>query len=338
MNEFFKYQKIYESVDNYTLNKKQLKMLNLKKTEWIVQEKVHGSNFSIYFDGNKIEFAKRNSILQENEWFYNYETIKSKLILNTNQLYKLLNKTKIIIYGELFGGFYPPDPKNWINNRIDEKGNCKLCFDDKAIQEGIYYSNNIEYMVFDVAYINDNNDLIFVDYYDLCNSIKNTNFFFPKELFIGSFQEIQNFNLNFNSTIPKQLGYEDLPKNSNLSEGIIIKPIKTININTKSNQIIRCIIKRKNDKFKEISDNFNMEEAIKSYKYTFSKMLNTNRLAAVLSKYGKLTQENCQKITELLMQDIWEDYYLNYNYPIHSYDDANNYLQDICKNFIDKKN
>ena len=94
MNEFFKYQKIYESVDNYTLNKKQLKMLNLKKTEWIVQEKVHGSNFSIYFDGNKIEFAKRNSILQENEWFYNYETIKSKLILNTNQLYKLLNLSR----------------------------------------------------------------------------------------------------------------------------------------------------------------------------------------------------------------------------------------------------
>ena len=31
-----------------------------------------------------------------------------------------------------------------------------------------------------------------------------------------------------------------------------------------------------------------------------------------------------------------KDYYLNYNYPIHSYDDANNYLHDICKNFIEQ--
>jgi len=74
-----KYQKISDKVSKYSLDKKDKKLFS-SKSKWIVTEKVHGSNFSIYYMDGKIEFSKRNDILKEDEWFYNYQLIKDKLI------------------------------------------------------------------------------------------------------------------------------------------------------------------------------------------------------------------------------------------------------------------
>jgi Rnl2 family RNA ligase len=329
---FYKYQKIYDNLDNYILDKKTNNKLFSKKVKWIVQEKIHGSNFSIYYDGKECQFAKRNSILKNNDWFYNYQIIKNKLINNTKKLYNLLNKDKIIIYGELFGGFYPDNVSEWKNNRIDNKGLCKLSFDERAIQEGIYYSKNIEYIVFDIAY-EDNNNIHFLNYFETNNYIKKTEFLFSEALAITDLSSALNFNLNFNTKIPNKLGYESFPEFTNLAEGIVIKPSQTIILKNKKNKDVRCLIKKKNKKFKEISDTFNLEEAKKSYKFTFINMLNINRINAVISKIGKINKEN---LIEKLVEDIWNDYYINYNFKISDYDKANIYLNKICKNFVNE--
>lgn len=326
---FFKYQKVYDKIDHYNLDKKITKKLYAKDMKWVVQEKVHGSNFSIYYDGTTVMFAKRNGFLKEDDWFYNYQLIQHKLENNIKQLYQILNQDKIVVYGELFGGFYPKDPNNWKNNRINEKGVCHIPFENRAVQEGIYYSPNLEYMVFDIAYVNDVNQdqLIFLDFDEYQYCLKQTNFLYSKALAVTDLSSALNYNLEFNSHIPKELYYSDFSELNNTAEGIVIKPEKTILFG--NNQ--RCIIKKKNKLFQEISDIFNMEEAKKSYQFVFIKMINSNRCNAVVSKMGSIDYD---KIVEKLMEDIWEDYYINFNYPIKNYEEANKYLKQLCMTFI----
>jgi Rnl2 family RNA ligase len=329
---FYKYQKIYDNLDSYILDKKTNNKLFSKKIKWTVQEKIHGSNFSIYYNGEECKFAKRNKILKEEDWFYNYQFIKNELIENTKILYNILKKDKIIIYGELFGGYYPDNVQDWKNNRINEKGFCKLPFDERAIQEGIYYSKNIEYIVFDLAY-EDNEGIHFYNYHETEKYIKKTNFLFSEALLITDLSSALNYNLNFNTKIPEKLGYKNLPNFLNLAEGIVIKPCETIIVKNKKNKNVRCLIKKKNSKFKEISDNFNLEEAKKSYKFTFNNMLNINRVNAVISKIGEINKD---LLLEKLKEDIWNDYYINYNFAISDYEKANQYLNTICTKFINE--
>jgi Rnl2 family RNA ligase len=327
---FNRYQKIYDNLSDYQIDKKVHNKLFSKKTKWVVQEKIHGSNFSIYYDGNTIKYAKRNGILTEEDWFYNYQTIKNKLEENTKRLYEILNQKKIIIYGELFGGFFPDQAKDWKNSRINEKGICILDFEERAIQEGIYYSKNIEYMVFDIAY-QDENKINFYNYHQLEKSIKQTNFLLSEALVITDLSSALNYNLNFNSNIPKKLGYNDFDTLCNLAEGIVIKPVETIFLMNKKNMNVRCLIKKKHNKFKEISESFNLEDAKKSYKFLFVNMLNINRYNAVISKIG-----NAGKNTyiEKLVEDIWSDYYLKFNFEIKDYEKANTYLYNISERFV----
>jgi hypothetical protein len=100
MSMIYKYQKISDKVSKYSLEKKDNKLFS-NKSKWIVTEKVHGSNFSIYYVDGEIKFSKRNDILKENEWFYNYQLIKDKLIRNIKKISGLLNQKNIILYSEL---------------------------------------------------------------------------------------------------------------------------------------------------------------------------------------------------------------------------------------------
>ena len=278
-------------------------------------KKVHGSNFSIYLHNNKIQFAKRNGFLQEDEWFYNYQFIKDKLIRSIKKMSAYLNHKNIIIYGELFGGWYPENVQTWSGahqTRINERGICILPFEDRAIQEGIYYSPNIEYMVFDIALKYENN-IEFLDYYQMIDCVKQTELIYSQPLLIDTFENVQKLNINFDSKVPIQLGFKELPKNTNIAEGIVIKPINNSFINDVYD---RCMIKIKNKNFLEIEDDFNMNEAKKSYQYVFSKLINQNRFVAVLSKNGRLTKENSENILNQFIEDIWDDFYKHFSHII----------------------
>ena len=148
-------------------------------------------------DTNKIRFAKRSTFLQDNDWFYNYQLIKPRLKKNVEKISQLLGNKPIIVYGELFGGWYP-DPDTWEgaqigkNRRIDDKGFCLIEQEDRAIQEGIYYSPTIEYMVFDIAVVEDN-EIKFINYLDLIDLVKQTELLYAKPLKIASYNELINF-------------------------------------------------------------------------------------------------------------------------------------------------
>ena len=95
-------------------------------------------------------------------------------------------------------------------------------------------------MVFDI-FINNK----FMDYQNMIEVLKETDFFYAQPLLIDSYEKVLKFNINFNSKIPKQLNYEELPKNTNIAEGIVIKPITNIYVKNKSDQDVFNKIKNK---------------------------------------------------------------------------------------------
>lgn len=121
--KFSPYQKISDQVDKYVLDKNSKIFHN--KSKWVVTEKVHGANFSVYYNNGKVSFGKRNALLEEDDWFYSYQLIKPQLIKNITLLSNIMNGPNIVVYGELFGGFYPKDPSMWTGAegvRINKKG------------------------------------------------------------------------------------------------------------------------------------------------------------------------------------------------------------------------
>ena len=316
-----KYQKIYDRLNKYNNSS-----YTRKIKKWVATEKVHGSNFSVYYSSAcGFRFAKRNSFLEEGEWFYNYQLIRMRLEKGVKKISELLGGVGVIVYGELFGGWYPDNPKTWTGSseRIDSNGVCLVPQECRAIQEGIYYSPNIEYMVFDVM-VEGRGFLGFVEMNDV---VKKAGLFVCEPLKIGTYNQLLNYNIVFDSTIPEQLGWGALPRGTNLAEGIVIKPYSTND---------RCLVKIKNKKFLEVSSSFDMKKAGKSYKFVLTGLINQNRFQAVISKIGRLTEENKQQVLEDYVEDVWMDLYQNYpNIKIDNYNDAHDFVKERSTVIVD---
>ncbi len=268
---------------------------------------VHNSNFSIWTDGTEVRFAKKTGFLKESENFYSYDRIKESLKEKILKLYKDLNIVSnliknntietVTVFGELFGGsFRHPDVQN---------------VNDKPIQKGIFYSPEIEFMAFDI-YLNNR----LVDIQDFIHYSKIGDFFYARILFRGTLQECLNYSNEFNSTIPELLGYPKLT--DNVCEGVVIKPATTIFFGNGS----RVILKNKNKKWSEKSKKSKIPKIPVKLSDTGKKQvenlltyLTENRLRNVLSKIGEVTQKDFGKILGLMMKDMLEDYYKDFENP-----------------------
>lgn len=307
------YEKMTDRIDKLKFNDKDFK--KLRKVRWVVTEKIHGSNFSIITDGSYIAFAKRKEILSFEENFFGFYLIKEELKMKTEILFKDLiarfpDVKKVTIYGELFGGYFPEKIK--VNEFLNQKiaGNDSI----SAVQKGVYYSPNLEYCVFDIL-IEQNNEKKYLDYDLAMNLLELSQFLYTKPIFIGMYEDAIDFEHKFNSTIPQMLGYNI--EEDNTAEGIVVKPIKSIYIDTPKGKI-RPIIKIKNKEFSERVEN--IDDNYHSYYYKTDKLmylkknifmlLNKNRIDNCISKIGKVDKNNVDdlyKLYELVVFDAIED-------------------------------
>lgn len=336
MNNFSEYEKIPQSFKSLNLDEKSFQ--ELEKVKWVVTEKIHGANFSFIYELNdnnnndnyQLFFAKRKEILSWNDDFFAFQLlvnqIEDKILLLfeelnqeiTKQINKNINKEfgknttifvkKYIIFGELFGGEYPHEnvPKN---------------LELEAIQTGVYYSNNIGFYAFDIAFeIENQQERIYLDYEKALYYFEKYGLLHAKPLFIGKLNEALAFDTRINSTIPALLGLPLLE--NNLIEGVVLKPFH--NPNTEIIKF-RPIIKIKN---KEFDEKITFHQA-KKWSYTpettllsksvelsflvdeLAQYLNQNRLNSVLSKIGKLDKSNILRMESIKMEflrDILADF------------------------------
>eukprot|EP01097_Dermamoeba_algensis_P005369 TRINITY_DN3415_c0_g1_i1.p1 TRINITY_DN3415_c0_g1~~TRINITY_DN3415_c0_g1_i1.p1 ORF type:complete len:404 (+),score=105.63 TRINITY_DN3415_c0_g1_i1:90-1301(+) len=296
--------KKYSSIEN-TYNTKFVKSLieaGLDKEEWVVLEKVHGANFSFLVEEGtenselRVICAKRTNILKMEDKFFNFQSVFRKYEDSCKRLFKRVRELrpdrsikKILIFGELFGGYYP-----------DQSVSDSVC-----IQKEILYCPHNDFIIFDI-----HDGTSFLDHDIILKLAEEVGMIALKVLYRGSFQSVLDYHESFITTIPE---YFHLPPlKDNMAEGVILKPVVEKFI--LSHQ--RAILKKKNPKFLEVKkkqarpavvstpskNHEQMVELVNSY-------VNCNRLHNVISKFGEV-DERCQdlgKLTGWLAKDSLDE-------------------------------
>ncbi|RLF57127.1 MAG: hypothetical protein DRN27_08370, partial [Thermoplasmata archaeon] len=240
--------KKYDSIENTYRQKYIDYIINYELTEgeWVVSEKVHGSNFAIYYNGTTIKAAKRTAFINDGANFFGSDIIVEEFTPIIKKMYDYIISNNIeqknkgdfdmIVHGEIFGGYYAhPDV---------QKTNAK------KVQKGISYSPNNEFYPFDIQV--DNSYISYDHFEEMCKQCKVRTY--AKSLFRGTFQECLDFPNAFNSTIPAMIG--NLPEiKENTCEGVVIKPCIAKYYQTGS----RIILKNKNAKWSEDNASIKVE-------------------------------------------------------------------------------
>jgi Rnl2 family RNA ligase len=306
------YQKIYDSISRYNFSKADLAKIKAEK-QWIVLEKIHGANFSINYnrDTKNITFCKRNGLLKDNEWFYNYHIIKEyleKCIVKLNDILADHSYEQITVYGELFGGSYPD-----IKSRI------------RAVQEGVYYSDQLHFFAYDICLNNDT----YLPFDIFTRAIEDSGFEYAKPLLIcDSYEEAIYFDIKIDSKISEQLKMPKLL--TNIMEGVVIKPFSNIVLSNGN----RCLIKHKNKEFLEYSIDLT-SEILNDYTSIFPMLLNKNRLKSAESKIGILTNDTFDTILEEMANDMFTDGYIyKPSIIIDDYDEVMKFVRSLLTDYL----
>jgi Rnl2 family RNA ligase len=297
--EHKKYPSIINSYREEFIEK--IKDEGLDKLKYVVQEKVHGANFSFITDGVIVKCGKRSDLLPEENTFFNSQKVqdshKIKILNIYRDLKELYNFDTLTIFGELAGGFYPHED-------IDHKLN------EGKVQKGVWYSPKIFFYGFDICL-----DNYFLNVNEVDKIFNHYDIFYAQPLFVGNLEECLNFPIEFNSKIPQWLNLPSIE--NNICEGIIIRPNETKYFYNGK----RVIIKKKNEKFLEKKSikkskglqkqQLNISEECNHLKQVIAAYINENRLNNVISKIGEVTKKDFGLIMKNYNLDILEDFLLD---------------------------
>lgn len=299
---FVKYTSIENSYREEFLDR--IKSHGFWGQEYVVQEKIHGANFSFYTE-NGIDFksAKRSGTIEVGEKFHNYELILEQLKPNLIRIWdelkiKYPTLKQMNIFGELMGGSYPHKSVPQDNHSA-------------RVQKGIFYSPKNIFYAFDIL-INGDQFL----------PIDEINYFFEKEnllhaktLFRGSLKECLKYPNSFNSTIPAELGLPELE--NNICEGVIIKPVEPCFFKNG----VRVILKNKNERW---SENTKFHKTIKKVEPLPEKVVKLqeailtyateNRLNNVISKIGEINYQDFGRVLGLFNKDVYDDFIKDFHH------------------------
>eukprot|EP00754_Rhynchopus_humris_P002897 Rhum_TRINITY_DN11579_c0_g2::Rhum_TRINITY_DN11579_c0_g2_i1::g.45295::m.45295 len=300
---FTKYEKMSESAGDWNTRGVRSFKSRAADDHWVVTEKIHGANFSLVVDAAGVRCAKRDAVLDaDDDTFYaGHRAILATHGAAAQQLLAHLQQhsdtpvDSITIFGELYGGRYPhPEVA------------APPC---GAVQQGVWYSPALEWTAYDLTTLAPDGTRAYVPFKRLVELLAAHNIPCAEPLLVAPFQECVNFKLPFQSRIAKKLGYPTLPDNQ--AEGVVIKPYASeVMVPTiAKGKMVRAILKIKAEKFSELSD----KRVVKGLEgasdaHVLCKMcVNANRLAAVVSKTGKLTKKNRSEVTSRFIDDVVEE-------------------------------
>lgn len=274
--------------------------------EWVAREKVHGANFSMWYDGiNPVYFGKRSGALPSGDNFFSSYKLE-KYIEHVHLTYaNLLAEGKVeigdhmAIYGEIFGGnfFGESDPGS------------------STVQGGVDYHPGTEFLAYDIMTFSQDGDGAYILTDTEMVELIDEGIGLCPEIGRGELYDLLKKENDFCSLVPAKFGLEIPEGKYAQSEGFVIRPADGDRFLSNGS---RVIIKSKNSKYSEKGGKkrdagqktkdakFNEEEAELYAKISI--YLNTPRLEAVISKIGEVTFKDFGKLTGLLLQDAMEDY------------------------------
>lgn len=266
----------YSSVENHYREKfiDKFREHGYNKEQYLITEKVHGANFSFWYDGKEVKVASRSQFVDGT--FYGCQEVIDRYTPAVMDLYKFLklNCETLVVYGELFG------PK---------------------IQKGVKYSNEKDFVAFDIAI--DGYYMAQAEAHDVITYSSGFNFVPLIDQVTGLDAALAVTNES-TSILGLLNGIDDA---NNIAEGIVIQLAELGNVRFGDT---RAIIKSKNEKWVEKSKQPRkpkvgakedpMIPVVEQY-------VNENRLNAVLSKMGEVTVKQFGEVIKVMGQDVIED-------------------------------
>ena len=288
--------KKYPSIENsYRMGfvQKALTMYpELETCKYVIQEKIHGSNFQIIISkDDSVSYGKRTSSLQPTEKFYEYQSVVSKssiqnLITEIKKTcpYTNLTNTHITLYGELFGA---------------------------NIQKGISYGQERKILFYDISI--DGSLMAPIVLYDLFNLIDAKEYIVPTLDIVSGLKDAMEYNIEFNSKAGINNGIST--DEENICEGVVIKPYEKIYFLRGNNLFY---LKKKNSKFaekqREPKNKVTFGGPIQELRRKFFGYCNENRVNSVFSKEGIIQeQKDIGKYIKLVVEDAKVDFEIDFS-------------------------
>lgn len=291
----------YSSLENHYQTGFIQKILfaGLTKTDvvWTAREKIHGANYSMWFDGTTFNSAKRSGFVGGGN-FFSHEIVDKRYENCIRNMYDYLSGVNTIeqgdalcVYGEL-AGTMPTGSK---------------------VQQEVDYGD-LDFYAFDIKINGKFIDDLEVEALCFDYSVRTAPL-----LAIGSFDELFKINNEFQSCVFQTVGateFELIYEGDNVSEGYVLKPNVTVYFDNGD----RVAIKSKNEKFSEKKKAGKIRNAktkdidvvLCESDQSLVELLETfntdNRLRNVISKVGDVTQKDFGKLLGLMVQDIYEDF------------------------------
>lgn len=272
--------------------------------EWIVQEKVHGANTSFLCDGEDVKFAKRTSVLSEDDKFYDFQSMLETYKPRVLSLFRRICDTHPSVsaisgFGEMFGGRYAHDGVSAVKRMT-------------LIQKGVNYTPVHEFYGFDIYVVEgDTGYYLAVD--EVNSLFKAEGFFYARTLMRGSLAECLKYPNAFQSKISQWLGLPDI--DDNICEGVVIRPVTPQYLRNGA----RVLIKSKNARFAEkksikvrnkiFTEPIPYSDSLKVLLPELEAYVTENRLNNVISHIGEVTlPKDFGKIMGMFSKDILEDF------------------------------
>ena len=312
MLTFTGYEKIAESVAKWELDPAGFRAL--RRVSWAVTEKIHGANFCFVIMDSTVRGASRRRLLDDNEPFFGWQTVRDRLELGLREVAIQLTKATetaetVSIYGELFGGGYPHPMVASVSGV-------------SPIQTGVWYAPDIHFAAFDIT-IGTGEARRYIDWEQARSLLVSANIPCVAPLRIGTYEQATDFPIRFDSTIPATLGLPALPVGTNLAEGVVIRPVREIAVQSKGS-MIRPLLKIKIAEFAEDKrfheaerwqeqpeKNWTTGDPLDRLKWEAYCRVSENRLDAALSKVGPPPLRNrghwASELFILLVEEIQDE-------------------------------
>lgn len=275
---------------------------------FVATEKIHGANFSIWFDGVEFKTGMRNGF-SELPWM---DAIKSKYFPEVKAMYQMLVYDGTItfcdtvaFFGEVFGGCY----------------HGVQGLHAKKIQKGVHYTPDTEFLLFDIL-VDTCNVKSWVSYSKLCEMVDDTTMLRVPEISKGSLEDMLSLNNEFPTVVPELLGLE-LPSGvdeHSQCEGFVIRPVHGEKYLRNGSRIIfknrtTAFSENKTANSKTLKDvKVSVEDKVAFEEVCLG--FTRSRLLSVISKewaIDDVTWKMITLITGRFIQDVLEEYLENHD-------------------------
>lgn len=285
---FVKYPSLENHYQEKQINKMIKKNPDIDKQEFVITEKLDGTNIQLIFEPNQeMKVGSRNQVTSF-EFFNVGKAIEEPHFKNFfKNVQQFCNDydCSINIYGELFG--------QGIQKRIDY-GKPKLRFFDMRINEILL---SFELFKFYINQFSQGED------YNLYAT--------PIISFVTGFDKALDFDVE---------NLKSFYNPNEIAEGVVIKPAYSKIEGKKRGEFL--IIKKKSEKFKEFmkrgpnKEKLKWSKEIEEWKKTFEQYINRNRVLSLISKEGPIdSKEKIGKYIGLIIQDAREDFLKDHEMP-----------------------